>query len=99
MSTPAMIATVIVGVTVTTALLAWGMWRTCRSAERAERDPRYRRRLLIMMGMLYVTSAAFAIEQVATGKEPIQTLIGLPFGLLLAWFWLRSASRVKIPPA
>jgi hypothetical protein len=52
-----------------------------------------------MMGMLYVGSSAFAIELVATGKEPIQTLFGLPFGLLLAWFWLRSATRVKIPPA
>jgi hypothetical protein len=32
-------------------------------------------------------------------KKPLQTLIGLPIGLALAWPWLRMASRVKVPPA
>jgi hypothetical protein len=48
--------------------------------------------------MMYVGAAVFGIEEVARGKEPIQTLIGLPIGLAFAWFWLRMASRIKVPP-
>jgi hypothetical protein len=49
--------------------------------------------------MLYVGAAVFGIVEVATGKEPIQSLVGLPIGGLFAWVYLRAASRVKIPPA
>jgi uncharacterized membrane protein YccC len=71
------------------------MWK---SAERAARDPKYLRRRLLFLGGMYLAAAAFVIEQVVSGQEPIQSLFGLPVGLALAWFWLRSASRVKVPP-
>jgi membrane protein implicated in regulation of membrane protease activity len=95
---PGTIAAIIAGVSVSTALLAWCLWRVCKSVERAERDPRYLRRRLFWLGMMYLGAAVFGIEEVARGKEPIQTLIGLPIGLALAWFWLRMARRVKVPP-
>ena len=95
---PGTIALVAAGVSVATALFAWMLWRACRSVERAERDPLYLRRRLFWFGMIYVGAVVFGIEEVARGKEPIQTLIGLPVGLALAWFLLRMASRVKVPP-
>ena len=96
---PGMISTIIVGVLVFSAFLGWGAWRVCKSSERAERDPRYLRRILLSLGLIYVGSAVFGIAQVITGKQPLQSLIGLPIGALLAWFYLRTAFRVKVPPA
>ncbi len=92
------IAAIIVGVLALSAFLGWGAWRTCMSAERAERDPRYRRRILLLLGVVYVGGAVYGIAEVVTGREPIQSLIGLPVGALLAWFYLRTAFRVNVPP-
>ena len=94
---PGTIATIIVGVLMCSAFLAWGTWRFSKSAERAERDPRFRRRVLLRGGLLYAVCAVYSIAQVAIGDLPIQSLIGLPIGAALAWFYIRSALRVKIP--
>jgi len=94
-----MIATTIVGVSASCAFLAWMMWRAWQSAERAARDPKYLRRRLFWFGVFYVGVAVFGIAEVATGREPIQALVGLPIGLLFAWVFLRAAVRVKVPPA
>ncbi len=94
-----MIVTAVIGVLVISALLAWGMLRVAKSSERAERDPRYLRRLLFRGGALYIVTTVFGIVGVATGREPVQTLFGLPIVLLIIWLLLRAASRVKIPPA
>jgi cell division protein FtsW (lipid II flippase) len=98
MSTPAAIATVIIGVFVATAVMGWLMWRLFRSAERMERDPKYRRRRLIRGAMIYVFGALFGMIQVARGELPIQALMGLPISLFMIWVILRTASKVKIPP-
>jgi phosphatidylglycerophosphate synthase len=95
---PGMIATVIVVVLALSAFLGLVAWRVYKSAERAERDPRYLRRRLLGMGMLYIGCALFAIANVATGREPIKSLIGLPIGVLFIWMYLRAAIRVKVPP-
>jgi hypothetical protein len=89
----------IAAVSACTALMVWLFWRLWKSVERAERDPRYLRRRMLFFGMIYVAAALFGIEQVATGRKPLGTLIGLPIALGFAWFWLRSASQVKVPPA
>jgi hypothetical protein len=98
-ASPGMIATIIVGVLAFSAFLAWMAWRLCKSAERAERDPQYLRRSLLRLGLLYVGCAVFGIAEVATGRQPIESLIGLPIGAALAWLYLRAAIRVKVPPA
>jgi threonine/homoserine/homoserine lactone efflux protein len=95
---PGMIATIIVAVLASSAFLGWMAWQVFKSAERAERDPRYLRRRLLSMAMLYIGCAVFAIAQVATGKEPIKSLIGLPIGVMFIWMYLRAAIRVKAPP-
>ncbi len=95
---PGMIATIIVVVLASSAFLGWMAWRVFKSAERAERDPRYLHRRLLAMGMLYIGCALFAIAQVATGREPIKSLIGLPIGVMFIWMYLRAAIRVKVPP-
>ncbi len=92
-----MVVTVVVGVLAFTALLVWMMWRLYRSMERAERDPRYHRRVLMRGAMLYGGSAVFGIVLVATGREPIQSLVGLPVVALLVWSYMKAALRVKVP--
>jgi len=98
-ASPAVMVTIIVGVLASCAFLGWLMWRACQSVDRAQRDPRYMRRLLLRGGLLYVGCALYGIEEVATGKMPIQSLLGLIIPGGLAWFYIRAASRVKVPPA
>jgi len=74
------------------------MWLVCRSAERAERDPKYLRHRLIRWGTLYVAVVVIALVEVATGKEPKVLLIGLPITMLIAWRFFRAATKVKLPP-
>ena len=45
--------------------------------------------------MLYGGFAAFGIVSVATGEQPIQSLIGLPAA---AVFVLSAARKAKVPP-
>jgi hypothetical protein len=94
-----MIALVIVAVTVSSALLAAGMWAAWRETERAERDPRYKRKILLRLSLLYIGCAAFGIAEVVSGREPKQSLLGLPIAAVLAWAYLRAATRMKVPPA
>ena len=74
------------------------MWRAWESAERAETDLRHRRRIFVLLGLIYVAAAAIGIAAVLGGNEPKDSLVGLPIPLLLAWFWLRTGFRVKAPP-
>lgn len=74
------------------------MWRGWNSAERAEVDLRHRRRILIRLGLIYAVAAVIGIAGVVSGTDPKESLIGLPIALLLAWFWLRTAPRMKVPP-
>jgi 4-amino-4-deoxy-L-arabinose transferase-like glycosyltransferase len=93
-----MLATVIVGVSLATVILGWMMWRGWKSAESAETDLRQRRRIFLRLGLIYVAAVAIGIAGVLSGREPKESLIGLPIALLLAWFWLRTGLRVKVPP-
>lgn len=93
-----MVVTIIVGVSVTTAILGWIMWRAWKSAERAETDLRHRRRTFLRLGLIYVAAAVIGVAGVLRGTEPKESLVGLPIGVLLAWFWLRTALKVKVPP-
>jgi hypothetical protein len=94
-----MLVTVIVGVSLTSAVLAWTMWRTWKSAERAETDLRHRRWIFLRLGLLYVGAAVFGVVEVLSGREPKESLIGLPVAALLAWFLLKAAVKVRVPPA
>jgi hypothetical protein len=92
-----MIATFILGVVASTVILAWLMWRVRQSVERGEGDAKDLRRRLRWLGLIYAGGSAVAVVAVATRQEPVEILIGVPVGLLLAWFWFQTASRVGIP--
>lgn len=99
---PTMIAEIIVGVLAFSAFLGCMAWwkgsRVYRTAVRMEQDPRYLRRRFIRRGMMYVGCTVLFIVLVATGKEPKESLIALPIGVLFIWMYFRTASRVKVPP-
>lgn len=96
---PILIVTIIVSVMMACAFFGWMAWRTCESADRAERDPRYRRRLLLGGALFYALCAVSAISEVITGKQPVQFLFGLIIPAALIWLFIKAATRVKIPPA
>jgi threonine/homoserine/homoserine lactone efflux protein len=98
-ASPTLIATVIVSVLAVCAFFGWGAWRVCQSADRAERDPRYRRRLLLRGALVYALCAAYGIEEVISGNAPVQSLFGLIVPAFLIWLYIKQANRVKLPPA
>jgi hypothetical protein len=66
-----------------------------KSAERAQRDPRYLRRIFLGVALLYIISGLFFIAEVALGKAPVQMLAGLPVSVLIVWWLLRKASEIR----
>lgn len=91
-------ATIIIGVLVSCLLLGYLLWRVGKSADRADHDPRYRRRSLIRLAMVYLVVGVVIIAGVALGKERVEALYGLPMGVLIIWFLLRTAFKTKVPP-
>jgi len=91
------LALAILGVTVTTAVLVWACFGIVRDAERMQRDPKFLRRRALLLGTLYVISAAYGVSQVIEGNEPPIALIGLPIAAAFAWTFLKAAANVKPP--
>ena len=89
---------IILGVFLLTGALIWTMYRLAASVERAKSDPKYLRRRLTRIAILYGVVAIIVITEAITKNEPIWVLLGLPV-LLIAYHLLKSALRVKIPPA
>jgi len=92
------VISIVVGVFSVSALFGWMMFRAAKSWERADLDPRYRRRKLILGAAIYVVAIVIGLSQVIRGNEPVETLAGLPIVLLLVYWLLRTASHTKIPP-
>lgn len=93
------VVTIIVAVVfAVSALLGLLMSRWGKSMDRMEREPRYRRRWMYYGAAVYGFGIVYGVSQVLTGNAPAQVLLGLPIPLLLVWFCLRAAKRVKIPP-
>jgi hypothetical protein len=91
------ITTIVISVILVGLLLGYGVSRTAKSADRARHDPKYRRRRLIGFAMVYIVVGVFIIAGVATGKERVEALYGLPVGVLITWFLLRTAIKIKVP--
>jgi hypothetical protein len=92
------IATIIIGLLVSVLMLGYGLWWATKSADRAGHDPKYRRRMLIRGAVVYVVVGVFIIVGVAAGKERVEALYGLPMGVLVIWYLLRTAFKIKVPP-
>jgi hypothetical protein len=74
------------------------MWRLAQAVERAERDPRYVRRWLILFGILYGFGALTSVAKVMSGNAPPLSLIGLAIPVFIVWYCFRGALRMKVPP-
>jgi hypothetical protein len=95
---PVTIATIIIGVLALSALLGWMMWRMAKAVERAERDPRYVRRWLMIFGTLYGLGALTGVGKVISGTAPPFSLIGLAIPLTIVWYCFRAVIHMKVPP-
>jgi hypothetical protein len=93
-----MLATSILGILVATAALGCALWWSASSMRRLQTEPRYRRRFLFWAASLYGAFILFTLLEVTLRHEPIQSLAGLPIGLVILWLLLRSAVRTKVPP-
>lgn len=89
---------VIVGVSVASVLFGWMMFRFAKSMDRAERDPKHKRRILLRSAAIYGFGIVLGVSQVVTGDAPLKTLLALPIPLLIVWMYLRAARQVKTPP-
>ncbi|MGC2526957.1 MAG: hypothetical protein WA639_04385 [Candidatus Acidiferrum sp.] len=92
-----MFATAVITVFAVAGLFGWMMFRAGQSADRAARDPRYRRRQMILVAAVYSVFLAYGIMQIAFGRLPRLDLVGLIIPILFIWYFWRAASRTKIP--
>ena len=67
------------------------------SAERAEKDLKYRRRSLLWIAALYTIGAIVGTTEVVLGNAPLLSMVGLPISGGFIWLFLREASRIKNP--
>ena len=88
---------IVVGVFVAAALGGWAMHRAAKSADRAEQDAKYRRRLFYRGAALYGFGLFVGISQVLSGNAPPATFAAI-IPVLFVWSFLRAAKRVKVPP-
>jgi len=89
---------VVVGVFVASALLGWFMLRLGKSMDRANSDPRYRRRQIVLLVGVYVVSMVVGVSGVIGGSQPVWSLVFLPIPLLIVYSLLRTARQTKVQP-
>lgn len=92
-----MLATSIIAVLVATSLGGLALWWAAQMGNRALQDPRYRRRVLRLGGIIYIVFTVLVVGAVATRRERVEALYGLPMGALIAWILLRAAAKTKVP--
>lgn len=93
-----MLIGVVIGVSVVSALFGWMMFRLAKSMDRAERDPKYKRRIFLCCAAIYGLGIVSGVSQVLSGEAPPVALLGLPIPILFVWWFLRLARQVKPPP-
>ena len=91
------IFSVVVGVFAASALLGWFMFRLGKSMDRANSEPRYRRRQIVLLVGVYVVSMVVGVSEVIGGNRPVWSLVFLPIPLLIVYFLLRAARQTKVP--
>jgi hypothetical protein len=94
----AMFVKITIGILVFSAMLGWGAFRAAKSADRSSRDPRYRRRQLLLAAAMYAVFVTFGILEIVVNKESPFFALCLTVPLLFLWRLWRAANRVGIPP-
>jgi len=92
------ISTIVVGVLAFSALLGWMLLWTATSVERARRDPRYRRHLMLLYGAICAAGVVFCAIQVATRQSPQQIVSTLFMELGNVLALIQIARNTKAPP-
>jgi hypothetical protein len=58
-----MIISLVLGVFAASALFGWIMFRVAKSMDRSNSDPRYRRRIFILLAAVYVVSMTVGVSE------------------------------------
>jgi hypothetical protein len=92
------VAIIVVGVLALSALLLWVLLRGGTAADRARRDPRCHRRLMLFFAGICVLGAVNCAWAVALREPPQQILsaAGMELGIVLLFFHLLR--MLKTPP-
>jgi MFS family permease len=85
------ITIIVTGVIAVSALLGLLMSRWGKSMDRAEREPKYRRRRMYYGAAIYGFGIVCGVVQVLTGKAPAWSLLFIPIPLFFVWCSLRTA--------
>jgi|SRR5215471_14638170 len=93
-----MLIGLVVGVGAASVLLGWMMSRLAKSMDRVQRDPKYKRRMLVYGAAPYAFGIVAGVWQVLSGAASPVALLALPIPLIFLWIFLRAAKRLKIPP-
>jgi len=88
---------VVLGVSAASALFGWIMFRFSKSMERAERDPKYKRRIFLRSAAVYGCGIVLGVVQVLSGDAPPWALLGLAIPILFVWWFLRLAKQARTP--
>jgi len=93
---------IVVGVLAFAALLGWWLLREMTSADRMERDPQYRgrvmRRLMLSYCVLGAVGIVFWAVQLAMGEPPREILYILIMALLNVLMAIRIGRNLKKTP-
>jgi membrane associated rhomboid family serine protease len=68
-----------------------------KGAEKTQQSPRIRRGFFAAAAALYAIWMVISFVKVILGKGSIETLLGLPGGILLLWLFSRAANKVRTP--
>ena len=74
------------------------MFRFAKSMDRAERDPKYKRRILLRSAVIYGFGIVAGVSQVLTGDAPLKALLVLPIPLVFVWVFLRASKQARTLP-
>ena len=86
----------IFGVLFSCAVMGWMALRAGTSVERAENEPRYRRRLLLVAGAIYTLGGISLIVDVAVGSAPLWNLCFLPIPILFVGTYFKQQTESNI---
>ena len=88
------VAIIIVAVLTSCAFMGLSAWWAFQTVEKPSRL----RKILLLLGAVYIAGAINGIWGVVNGSAPLWSMLFLPIPVGAAWLYLRSAARTSVPP-